>query len=82
MKRMISFLLVLAITLASFACTTKPKPDPFTPLQNELITATFTENLDQPIKINWVHDEINTALNVETWTKKDDVLGSGGILNV
>lgn len=33
MKKTISFLLVLSIALTSFSCTTKPKPEPFTPLE-------------------------------------------------
>ena len=74
MKRIISYLLVLAITLASFACTSKPKPNPFTPLQHELITAVITDTLDQTLKVQWVHQELVTALDAQSWVSDASLL--------
>lgn len=84
MKRTITFLLVLCITLASLACTVKPepKPDPFIPLQYELTSAMDPANSSIELRIRWIHAELIETLNGSSWVQKDALLNQGGIFKV
>ena len=82
MKRIITFLLVLSISLASFACTAKPKPEPFKPLQGELSSVVYPDNPYDKLKIDWIHAELIEALDGSKWVHNDDFLDQGGIFTV
>lgn len=84
MKRTITFLLVLSIAMTTFACTSKPKPEPetFTPLQNQLVSAVYPDQPDQNLRINWIHAELLETLNGSSWTLNDALLDQGGLLRV
>jgi hypothetical protein len=82
MKRIITYLLVLSIALASFACTAKPEPESFKPLQNELVSAVYPEKSIDGLPIRWIHSELIEALDGSSWVKKDALLDQGGVFTV
>jgi hypothetical protein len=82
MKRIILFLLVLSISFASFACTSKPKPESFKPLQVELSTVVFPDNPYHELKIDWIHTELIEALEGSLWVHNDVFLDQGGIFKI
>ncbi len=84
MKRIIAFLLILSILMTSFACTAKPEPepDPFTPLQNEFVSAVYPAKSIDGLAIRWIHEDLIEVLDGSSWVQKDSLLDQGGVFTV
>jgi hypothetical protein len=80
MKRTISFLLVLMVVLASFACTPKSEPNSFTPLEEAFRKVELLSLPNQSLYITDRWLDAKTILKEADWVSDDTVVDQNGEL--
>lgn len=84
MKRTIIFLIILLMTFTSFACTTKPDPEPETydVLTHSFYTVVSEKKPEKSLSVALLNTDIRSPLNKKVWTVIDEPDESAGILRL
>lgn len=73
MKRTITFFLVLSILMTSFACSSKPLPETFTPLSVKFRNASLSAYPSQKLSLSDLWDDVEALLTATEWTENKTV---------